>query len=125
MKKPKLATERMRSELSESAFFRPRSEEPQPEDGSEADLAQHQPQNLTKRAAEQRTNVQTFNRTDTQTNVRSIVRASFDIYQDQQQALAEIQTIRFKRTGKKPKMGELAQEAFDLYIRTMNEQTNG
>lgn len=109
MKKPKLDTARMQSELSESAFFRRPADQPQdsqagPLNGSIVE--------------------QTFKRANVQGSERALVRASFDIFQDQQQALAEIQTARFKKTGRKPKMGELAQEAFDLYIKAVNERPN-
>jgi hypothetical protein len=40
------------------------------------------------------------------------------IRRDQLQALAELQAQVFATTGRKPKMGELAQEALDLYIAT-------
>ena len=126
MSKPKLNVERVRSELSESAFFRrPQVEQPEPEPLAEpaTSVIEDQPsQELDSLAAEPTTNVQVFKRSNVQTNPRTLVRASFDIFQDQQQALARIQATRFSRTGKKPKMGELAQEALDLYIRAMKEQ---
>jgi hypothetical protein len=121
-KKPRLDSERVRSELSESAFFR-RPEVESPVITETARTAQTTPAG-DRAEFEPPQPIQTFTRAFVQTNGRAVVRASFDIFQDQQQALAEIQTARFKRTGRKPKMGELAQEAFDLYIRAMNEQAN-
>src|SRR5215210_1620985 len=104
----------MRSDLSESAFFRRPQDKAQ--DGAEsANTLPSQPSSQAVDAEPE--GEQTFKRTDVQRNVRTVVRASFDIFHDQQQALAEIQTARFKETGRKPKMGELAQEAFELYIR--------
>jgi hypothetical protein len=47
---------------------------------------------------------------------RTKVRHSFDIYQDQLLALAEIQADIFRQTGKKPKVGDLVQQALDAYI---------
>jgi hypothetical protein len=50
------------------------------------------------------------------TNERPRVRHSFDVFNDQLQALSEIQAQRYNQTGRKPKMGELVQEALDAYI---------
>ena len=58
------------------------------------------------------------------TNERTRVRHSFDIYTDQLVALADIQTTIFRRTGRKPKMGELVQEALDIYITQSDERSN-
>jgi hypothetical protein len=74
----------------------------------------------------------TFERTDERSNermnIRTRVRHSFDIWQDQLLALTEIQARQFSRTGRKPKLGELVQEALDAYIANQrerpNEQTN-
>ena len=63
-------------------------------------------------------------RTTIRTNERSRIRHSFDIYQDQLLAMADIQAAIFRKTGRKPKMGELVQEALDLYIKKMNVRTN-
>jgi hypothetical protein len=68
-------------------------------------------------------------RTNERSNERRSVRHSFDVRQDQLLALAEIQAELFSKTGKKPKLGELVQEALDGYIaryqRRTNERTNG
>jgi hypothetical protein len=122
MRKARLDTERMRSDLSESAFFKQRPQADAQEEAWPADSPPSQPSSQP--VVVESGNAQTFKRTDVHRNVRAVVRASFDIFHDQQQALAEIQTARFKETGRKPKMGELAQEAFELYIRTIREQTN-
>ena len=58
------------------------------------------------------------------TNERTKIRHTFDIFQDQLQSLAEIQAARFKEAGRKPKMGDLVQEALDAYIEQINERTN-
>jgi hypothetical protein len=50
------------------------------------------------------------------TNERTKIRHSFDIYRDQLLELSEIQAHLFRTTGKKPKVGELVQEALDAYI---------
>jgi hypothetical protein len=67
--------------------------------------------------------------TNIRTNERRKVRHSFDIYEDQLLTLTEIQTSIFRATGKKPKLGELVQQAIDEYIRATkdrpNERTNG
>jgi hypothetical protein len=48
--------------------------------------------------------------------VRVNTRHSFDVWQDQLQALTDIQAQRFSTTGKKPKMGDLIKEALDAYV---------
>ncbi len=52
------------------------------------------------------------------------VRHSFDVWQDQLLGLSEIQADRFSQTGKKPKLGELVQEALDAYIAKERKRTN-
>jgi hypothetical protein len=52
------------------------------------------------------------------------VRHSFDIWQDQLLGLSEIQAERFSQSGRKPKLGELVQEALDAYIATERKRTN-
>lgn len=63
-------------------------------------------------------------RTNGRTDERTVVRHSFDIYKDQLQALTRIQTELFDEIGRKPTMGELAQEAFDLYIASKTGRAN-
>ncbi len=58
------------------------------------------------------------------TNERTRVRHSFDVWQDQLLGLTEIQVERFNRTGRKPKLGELVQEALDAYIDQQCERTD-
>ena len=63
---------------------------------------------------------------------RMNIRHSFDVWQDQLHALADIQARDFAVSGKKPKMGDFVKEALDEYIsrkrreyeRTV-ERTNG
>ena len=75
-----------------------------------------------------RTDAVTNERTNERSLERSRVRHSFDIWQDQLLGLSEIQADRFSRTGRKPKLGELVQEALDAYIvkerKRTNERTN-
>jgi hypothetical protein len=70
------------------------------------------------------TNGATNERTNERTLERSRVRHSFDIWQDQLLRLSEIQADRFSRTGRKPKLGELVQEALDAYIAKERKRTN-
>ncbi len=63
-------------------------------------------------------------RTNVRTNERTRVRHSFDVWQDQLLALTQIQVERFNRTGKKPKLGELVQEALDAYVAQQRKRTN-
>ena len=62
--------------------------------------------------------------TNVRTNERTKIRHTFDIFHDQLLALAEIQAARFKQAGRKPKVGELVQEALDAYIAGVNERSN-
>jgi hypothetical protein len=71
-----------------------------------------------------RTNGATNERTNERTLERSRVRHSFDIWQDQLLGLSEIQADRFSRTGRKPKLGALVQEALDAYITKERKRTN-
>jgi hypothetical protein len=71
-----------------------------------------------------RTNGVTNVRTNERYQNRSRVRHSFDIWQDQLLGLSEIQSDRFSRTGRKPKLGELVQEALDAYIAKERKRTN-
>lgn len=66
------------------------------------------------------TNVRTFERPKERTRVRH----SFDIWQDQLLGLSEIQAERFSRTGRKPKLGDLAQEALDAFIAKERKRPN-
>ncbi len=59
------------------------------------------------------------------TNERFVVRHSFDVRQDQLLALADIQTEVFRTMRRKPKLGELVQQALDDYIQRYRRRTNG
>ncbi|HEV8636989.1 MAG TPA: hypothetical protein VG370_22440 [Chloroflexota bacterium] len=50
------------------------------------------------------------------------VRHSFDVRRDQLLDLTGIQIDAFRRTGRKPTMGELVQEALDEYIRARRQR---
>lgn len=71
-----------------------------------------------------RTNGRTHERSNERTVERSRVRHSFDIWQDQLLGLSEIQAERFSQSGRKPKLGELVQEALDAYIAKERKRTN-
>ena len=75
-------------------------------------------------AADPASNVRTDERPNERTSVSTVVRHSFDIRTDQLQALSEIQAQEFAATGRKPKMGELAQAALDLYIADKRRRTS-
>lgn len=66
-----------------------------------------------------RTREHSFERSDERTKIRH----SFDIYQDQLLALSDIQADMFRQTGKKPKVGDLVQQALDVYIAKDRERT--
>jgi hypothetical protein len=86
-------------------------------EGTDGEAPGRRPQShRTNGAANERANVRTLE--------RSRVRHSFDIWQDQLLGLSEIQADRFSRTGRKPKLGELVQEALDAYITKERKRTN-
>jgi len=65
----------------------------------------------------------TNGRTDERTFDRRVVRHSFDIRQDHLLALTQLQTERFLASGRKPKLGEMVQEALDAYLRSHQKRT--
>lgn len=67
-------------------------------------------------AARHRADVLDDERTDERTNERPKVRHSFDVYRDQLDALQEIQLLRKRRSGRRPTIGELVQQALDRFI---------
>jgi hypothetical protein len=71
-----------------------------------------------------RTNGRTNERSNERTVERNRVRHSFDIWKDQLLGLSEIQAERFSQSGRKPKLGELVQEALDAYIAKERKRTN-
>jgi len=71
-----------------------------------------------------RSNGRTNERMNERANERQRVRHSFDIWQDQLLGLTEIQAERFSRNGRKPKLGDLVQEALDAYITKERKRTN-
>ncbi len=62
-----------------------------------------------------RTNERSNERTNGQVE-RRVIRHSFDIYHDQLMQLGEIQMRLYREAGKKPKLGQLVQDALDHYI---------
>jgi hypothetical protein len=76
------------------------------------------------RTAPSRKNGRTFERTNERHRERIRVRHSFDVWQDQLHALTELQAHAFSATGRKPKLGELVQEALDAYIAKERKRTN-
>ena len=68
--------------------------------------------------------LQTNVSTNERTTERNRVRHSFDVWQDQLLGLSEIQAERFSRSGRKPKLGDLVQEALDAYIAKERKRTN-
>ena len=66
-------------------------------------------------------------RSNERTFERARVRHSFDIYRDQLVSLGDVQMTRHRQTGRKPKLGDLVQEALDDFIDhhgRSNERTN-
>lgn len=53
---------------------------------------------------------------DAQSSERLRVRHSFDIYRDQLLSLGDVQLARHRQTGRKPKLGDLVQEALDAFV---------
>ena len=67
-------------------------------------------------ATPDRVDVRPDERTGDRTNERPKVRHSFDVYRDQLDALQEIQLLRKRRSGRRPTIGELVQQALDRFI---------
>ena len=98
-----------------------------PEDGAEVTVDSVEGgngQGSRQRLRSSRTNGSANERTNERPLQRNRVRHSFDIWQDQLLGLSEIQADRFSRTGRKPKLGELVQEALDSYITKERKRTN-
>ncbi len=74
--------------------------------------------------ANDRSNGRSDERTDERSFTRNVVRHSFDIRHDQLVALTQLQTARFLGSGRKPKLGEMVQEALDAYLRSQKKRTN-
>jgi len=64
---------------------------------------------------DEETNERSNERTNGQIE-RRVIRHSFDIYHDQLMQLGEIQMRLYREAGKKPKLGQLVQDALDHYI---------
>jgi len=116
-----------------ASIFRPREVvEAERTQGAQGALAtepppppvQERPNDRTDKRTDDQSNMRTNEQTNGNTDEpisghaieRATVRHSFDIYRDQLMALGEIQMDLFKRTGKKPKLGPLVQDALDQYI---------
>jgi hypothetical protein len=89
-----------------------------PPDGAPADWEQESPAPPPRPPV----NGRTAERPNERSPLTRIVRQSYDIRDDQRLALAEIQAKEFAVTGRKPKMGEMAQAAFDLYIASKRDE---
>ena len=105
-------------------MFRPR-EVVEAELAEDASADTQQPARTKRRPTEKdRSNERTGERSNDRPVERVQVRHSFDVWQDQLTALAEIQAQRFTATGKKPKVGTLVQEALDAFIAGTRKRTN-
>jgi hypothetical protein len=65
---------------------------------------------------DERLNARTNERMNKRTPEREIKRQSFDIFLDQYYTLLDIRTERKKRLKRDVTLGELAQEAFEMFI---------
>lgn len=112
----------------DKALVRSTKPTPQPDIEHQSDQERDHtsaPQQTTSRVrTNERSNERRLERSLERTNERTKVRHSFDIYHDQLLHLSEVQANIYRRTGKKPKVGELVQEALDAYIERYNERTN-
>jgi hypothetical protein len=120
-------------------IFRPMEEveedlaqlEQQPESASSDMSASQEPEKTVERS-NVRTNDRTVEASNGQTTrptaepppERVRVRHSFDVYRDQLFSLTAIQIALFSKTGKKPKLGDLVQEALDAYISSHRDRTD-
>jgi hypothetical protein len=123
--KKQLPTDLISNELSESSVFFPKRatvDDPtpslptpmvQPQSLPETRVtAPHSPAPQT----EQGTNEETFDRSNERSVERRKVRHTFDIFQDQLSSLRKLQLEREETFGKRYLLGDLVQEALDLFI---------
>ncbi len=97
-------------EATTGRVFRPASEVQAERDvleRGEAEPAETEQNGVTNERSNERTNGQAE---------RRVIRHSFDIYHDQLMQLGEIQMRLYREAGKKPKLGQLVQDALDHYI---------
>jgi len=97
-------------EATTGRVFRPASEVQAERDAleqGEAELFEPEQNEGTNERINERTNVH---------EERRVIRHSFDIYHDQLMQLGEIQMRLYREAGKKPKLGQLVQDALDRYI---------
>lgn len=69
----------------------------------------------------ERTKERAYDRPDERTNVRKRkrvrIRHAFDIFEDQLRSLHTIQLEAVQASKRKPKLGEMVQQALDLYLK--------
>ena len=119
MAKPKLNTEAMAQELGAVAAFAIR----QPTAENSPDPTPPEPTTLPQRG---RTNDRPNERTKQLPGEpqRRKTRHSFDVFADQLLSLRELALERERTSGRKVLLGELVQEALDLFIAQEQEGTN-
>ena len=117
--RPKDAVEQELAKLEDDAGGAVATRQEAPENEPDDD-----PPPLPRRAASSPVSERTFERTNERYRERIRVRHSFDVWQDQLHALTELQAHAFRATGRKPKLGELVQEALDAYIVKKRKRTN-
>jgi len=105
-----------------SGIFRPKDEVESERTAIETATAT--PLAVTPSVAQKNQFERTTERSNERTDERIQKRHSFDVWQDQLISLTEIQTQIFHKTGRKPKLGELVQEALDAYIANQRVRTN-
>ena len=121
--KKKLQIDAITNELEASAFFarnKSQSAEPKLVPAVTTPL-KHEPKPIT-----QQTNVPTNAETNERLFERRKIRHTFDIFEDQLLSLKEITLSRQKRFGKRELLGDLVQQALDMFItkERNNERSN-
>ena len=121
--KKTLKTDTIQSELEQSAFFSRSKPQPAEEKPVSTPVSQlpEEP-----KPATQQTNVSTNEVTNVRSLQRRKVRHTFDIYDDQLFSLKEIALSRHKMFGKRELLGDLVQQALDMFItkERNNERSN-
>ena len=100
-----------------------RTQQPIPNSGPSENKGATRPASAPDRQREQ-SDARTIERPAENTNGHAIkstaerakVRHSFDVYRDQLLALGDIQQSMARQQGKRPRLGDLVQEALDSYI---------
>lgn len=102
--------------LQGSSFFPDIKQSQSPTKTLTSEIHEHDKRNVSREQTTEETKKRTFHRINERTNVRNKIRHTFDIFQDQLHSLREISLSRELTFGKRVLIGDLVQEALDMFI---------